>query len=62
MTTDEPRGRRTDEERQMRHVDHTPPDGDGARAVWERGGEARPDDDEEDAAEEDRERVGVADE
>jgi hypothetical protein len=58
MTEDEKTGQ---QERQMRDVDHTPPDGDGARAVWERGGERRPNGDEE-SAEADGERVEVADE
>jgi hypothetical protein len=48
------------EEQRMRDVDHTPPDGDGARAVWERGGEKHPD--AADDAEAEPERVGVADE
>jgi len=48
-----------DGERQtMREVEHTPPDGDGARAVWERGGEKAPDDGHE--SESDRDRVDPA--
>jgi hypothetical protein len=49
-------------ERRMRDVDHTPPDGEGARAVWERGDEKGPDATDDADAEADPERVGVADE
>jgi hypothetical protein len=63
MTTEQPNGDREGDDRQMRHVDHTPPNGDGAGAVWERGGERRPDEDgRRDTTAADRERVGVADE
>jgi hypothetical protein len=61
MTTNEPSGGEAND-RQMRHVDHTPPHGDGAGAVWERGGEAGPDVDGDGDAEADHERVGAVDE